>query len=206
MAPAPSPADFGRIDIYLFDQLLRGRITPGMRILDAGCGGGRNVEYLLRCGAPVYAVDRDPAHVESVRRLAAHLHPSLPATHVQVAELSRLPFPDGSFDAVICNAVLHFAEDAGHFTRMLEELWRVLDRGGILFCRLASTIGMEGRIVPLERGWYRLPDGSDRFLVSEEELMEAGRRLGGTLMDPLKTTIVQDQRSMTTWVLGRNTA
>ncbi len=33
--------EFGAIDIYLFDQLLRGRIRPGMRIFDAGCGYGR---------------------------------------------------------------------------------------------------------------------------------------------------------------------
>jgi 2-polyprenyl-3-methyl-5-hydroxy-6-metoxy-1,4-benzoquinol methylase len=33
---------FGQLDIYWFDQLLRGRIVPGMRILDAGCGFGRN--------------------------------------------------------------------------------------------------------------------------------------------------------------------
>lgn len=203
---APPPlSGFGRIDIYLFDQLLRGRITPDMRILDAGCGGGRNLEYLLRCRAAVHAVDRDPDQVDAVRRLAALLHPTLPPDHIRVAELSRLPWADGSFDAVICNAVLHFAADAGHFRRMVDELWRVLDQGGVLFCRLASTIGMESRLVPRGGGWYQLPDGSDRFLVTQDDLLETGRRLGGTPLDPLKTTIVQDQRAMTTWVLGKTT-
>ena len=37
--------EFGNIDIYLFDQLLRARLRPGMRVLDAGCGGGRNLVY-----------------------------------------------------------------------------------------------------------------------------------------------------------------
>jgi tellurite methyltransferase len=203
MAPPPALADFGRIDIYLFDQLLRGRITPQMRILDAGCGGGRNLEYLLRCGAPVSGVDQDPEQILRVRALAGELAPSLPEDRFQVAELSRLPFPDRSFDAILCSAVLHFAADPGHFHRMLDELWRVLDRGGILFCRLASTIGMGDRLIPLEQGWYHLPDGSDRFLVSQEELLAAGRRLGGVLLDPLKTTLVQDMRAMTTWVLGK---
>ncbi|MDX1578091.1 MAG: class I SAM-dependent methyltransferase, partial [Gemmatimonadota bacterium] len=41
---------FGDLDIYLFDQLLRGRITPDMRVLDAGCGNGRNLIYLRRVG------------------------------------------------------------------------------------------------------------------------------------------------------------
>ena len=50
---------FGQIDIYLFDQLLKGRISPGMRILDAGCGSGRNIFYFLREGYEVYAADAD---------------------------------------------------------------------------------------------------------------------------------------------------
>ena len=44
---------FGQIDIYLFDQILKGRVLPGMRILDAGCGTGRNVVHLLREGYEV---------------------------------------------------------------------------------------------------------------------------------------------------------
>ena len=48
---------FGGIDIYLFDQLLKGRFVPGMRILDAGCGSGRNLVYFLRSGYEVFAVD-----------------------------------------------------------------------------------------------------------------------------------------------------
>jgi SAM-dependent methyltransferase len=51
--------EFGAIDIYLFDQLLRGRIAPGLRVLDAGCGSGRNLVYLLRSGYEVFAADPD---------------------------------------------------------------------------------------------------------------------------------------------------
>ena len=52
--------EFGSIDIYLFDQLLRARLRPGMRVLDAGCGGGRNLVYLLRNGFDVWATDAAP--------------------------------------------------------------------------------------------------------------------------------------------------
>jgi 2-polyprenyl-3-methyl-5-hydroxy-6-metoxy-1,4-benzoquinol methylase len=58
---------FGQIDIYVFDQLLRGNIAPNMRILDAGCGYGRNLVYLLRCGAEIFAVDANAGCVEQVR-------------------------------------------------------------------------------------------------------------------------------------------
>ena len=110
-SPSALLACFGRIDIYLFDQLLRGRITPRMRVLDAGCGDGRNCEYLLRCGADVFGVDAHPDRIRRVQTLAAECAPGLPPDNFRVAGITRLPFPDDHFQAVICSAVLHFAED-----------------------------------------------------------------------------------------------
>jgi hypothetical protein len=86
---------------------------------------------------------------------------------------------------------------------MLRECWRLLDRNGVFFCRLASSIGIEGRVRPLGSGRFLLPDGSERYLVTEDRLIDLTAQLGGELIDPLKTTIVQNQRSMTTWVMRR---
>jgi len=196
-------ARFGRIDIYVFDQLLRGNITPRMRILDAGCGAGRNAEYLMRCGAEVHGVDADPLQVDRTRALAAQIAPGLPAENFSAHSLTELPFPDGHFGAVICSAVLHFAEDEAGFEAMVAEMWRVLEPGGVFFARLASTIGMEGATTPMRGRWHHLPDGSDRFLVDEAYLMRVGAGLDATLIDPLKTTVVQGMRAMTTWVLRK---
>lgn len=196
-------AEFGRIDIYVFDQLLRGRITPEMRVLDAGCGGGRNSEYLMRCGAEVFGVDSDPAQIEWIQRVASGAAPSLPLTNFEVGRLTDLPFSDNYFDAVICSAVLHFAEDSAEFEGMVSEMWRVLGPGGVFFSRLASTIGIEDRVTHLRDRWHHLPDGSDRFLVDEAYLLRLTKILGGELIDPLKTTVVQDMRSMTTWVIRK---
>lgn len=196
-------AEFGRIDIYVFDQLLRGRITAQMRILDAGCGGGRNSEYLMRCGAEVFGVDADPRQVERVRAVAASAAPALPAANFRVERLDALPFPDAHFGAVICSAVLHFSKDPAEFERSVREMWRVLEPGGVFFARLASTIGMQDRAAPLGNGWYHLPDGSDRFLVSGDDLLGLTASLGAVQLDPLKTTLVQDMRAMTTWVLAK---
>ncbi len=193
----------GDIDIYLLDQLLKGRIAPGMRLLDAGCGGGRNLVWFLRSGCEVHGVDASPAAVEQARRLAGRLAPSHPPESFQTADLDALPFPEGRFDAVVCSAVLHFARDEAHFDRMLDEMWRVLRPGGLFFARLASTIGLEGRVRPLEGRWFQLPDGSERFLVDEELLRRTSDRLGGVWLDPLKTTLVQNLRSMSTWVLRK---
>jgi tellurite methyltransferase len=85
-------------------------------------------------------------------------------------------------------------------------MWRVLRPHGLLFCRLASTIGMENRMRRISGRRFRLPDGSDRFLVDEAMLVDLTRALDGTLLDPLKTSVVQDQRCMTTWVVRKNGA
>jgi tellurite methyltransferase len=193
----------GDIDIYLLDQLLKGRIAPGMRVLDAGCGGGRNLVWFLRSGYEVCGVDGNPEAVRQVRNLAAQLAPTLPPESFQVADVESIPFPDERFDVVVCSAVLHFARDEGHFDLMLDEMWRVLRPGGLFFARLASTIGLEGRVRLLEGRWFLVPDGSERFLVDAEMLRKATDRLGGIWLDPLKTTLVQDLRSMSTWVLRK---
>ena len=195
---------FGQIDIYLFDQLLRRRIRPGMRVLDAACGGGRNLVYLLQSGFDVFATDADVRAVDAVRRLAAELAPQLPAENFRAEPVERMTFPDAFADVVLSSAVLHFARDDAHFDAMVREMWRVLRPGGMLFCRLASSIGMEDRMHPLGGRRFSLPDGSDRYLVDEALLMDLTARLGGTLIDPLKTTVVQNQRCMTTWVVRKD--
>ena len=189
---------FGQIDIYVFDQILRGNLAPGMRVLDAGCGYGRNLVYLLREGCEVFALDLDGEGVEHVRQLATSLGAGLPAENFQVGAIERMPFPDNFADVVICSAVLHFARDEEHFRGMLMELWRVVRPGGMLFCRLGSRIGMEFERV--RGGLFVVGDGSEWFLVDEEMLMELTEEMNGLLVDPLKTTIVQDYRCMTTWV------
>jgi SAM-dependent methyltransferase len=192
---------FGQIDIYVFDQILRGNIAAGMRVVDAGCGYGRNLVYLLRTGCEVFAVDADRRGVEHVRALAAQLAPGLPAENFRVGAIEQMEFPDAFADVVICNSVLHFARDEEQFLAMVEELWRVVRPGGLLFCRLGSRIGME--FEQLRENIYRIGDGSEWFLVDEETLLGLTEELGGVMVDPLKTTIVQDYRCMTTWVLRK---
>ena len=196
-------AQFGNIDIYLFDQLLRARIRAGMRVLDAGCGGGRNLVYLLREGFDVSAVDEDPQAVASVRSLAASLAPTLEASRFRCEPVERMTFGDRAFDVVIGNAVLHFARDDAQFEGMVREMWRVLAPGGMLFARLASSIGMSEPLQPLGGRRFVLPDGTTRYVVDEAQLMAMTAALGGTLLDPLKTTVVQNQRCMTTWVVAK---
>ena len=189
---------FGQIDIYVFDQILRGTFAAGMRVLDAGCGYGRNLVYLMRMGCEVFALDADAAAVEHVRRLSESLETGLASGNFLVGRIEQMPFPDGFADVVISNSVLHFARDERHFRTMVDELWRVLRPGGMLFCRLGSRIGMN--FDELRPGIFVVGDGSEWFLVDEPLLLDLTKELNAVLVDPLKTTIVQDFRCMTTWV------
>jgi tellurite methyltransferase len=202
--PTPTLQEqFGQIDIYLFDQLLKGRISPGMRILDAGCGSGRNIVHFLREGYEVYGADADAKSVESVRSLARTFAPALPASNFRVEPVEHMSFDDACADVVISNTVLHLARDDAQFESMLLGSWRVLKPGGLFFCRLASTIGMESQLERIQGRRFRSPDGAERYMVDEALLGSIAERLGGELAEPLKTTVVQNQRSMTTWVVRK---
>jgi len=199
--PPPSIAIqdlFGDIDIYLFDQLARGRFDDRRQVLDAGCGAGRNLRYLLAHGYDCQGIDRDASAIAQLRRDAQALGRGDADERFVVGDVDSLPWRDGTFDVVISSAVLHFADDRRHFDLMVAEMWRVLAPGGLLFARLASTIGLEG-FGGRAGQRVRLPDGSDRFVVDEAMLLDSTARLGGRLADPIKTTNVQNQRAMTTW-------
>jgi SAM-dependent methyltransferase len=206
MGSSPSAAlraALGEIDIYLFDQLLKGAFDPVRTVLDAGCGSGRNLVPFLRGGYEVFGIDRDERAINRVRRMAAELAPALSGDHFQVGEVDALPYAGERMDAVISSAVLHFASDGPHFDAMLSEMWRVLRPGGLFFARLATSIGMKSRLPYSSPGRYRLPDGSERFLVDEADLLACAESLGAILAEPIKTTNVQNLRAMTTWCLRK---
>jgi tellurite methyltransferase len=194
---------YGNIDIYLFDQLLKGTYDNCSKVLDAGCGNGRNLVYFLRNGYEVYGIDPNYNSIESVKKLAKNLSQGNPSQNFKVAVAEDLPFENDYFDLVISSAVLHFAKSEVHFDSMLRSLWRVLKPGGYFFARQASDIGIETLVHSLGNGRYLLPDGSERFLVNEELLLNYTRDLKGQLHEPIKTTNVQNLRCMTTWCMQK---
>jgi tellurite methyltransferase len=194
---------FGNIDVYLFDQLLKGRITPTMSVLDAGCGGGRNMIYFLRSGFDVCSVDQSSAAINQFRSLAHSLSPRLPPENFRVELIERMSFLNDHFDVVLSSAVLHFARDEDHWFAMVREMWRVLKPGGIFFARLASTVGIEDQLQRVAGRRYHLPDGSERFLVNFELLDQTTKGLGGEWLEPFKTVVVHNMRSMSNWCLRK---
>src|SRR4029077_18712952 len=107
--------------------------------------------------------DRDPAGVASGQSVGATSTPSLPSANFRVEPVERSTFPDAFADVILSSAVLHFARDDEQFLAMMHEMWRLLKPGGMLWCRLASTIGIEGRVRAIAGRWCLLPDGSERY-------------------------------------------
>jgi ubiquinone/menaquinone biosynthesis C-methylase UbiE len=137
------------------------------------------------------------------RQMATNLSPHLRADNFRVEAVERMSFEDASFDVVLSSAVLHFARDEEQWQRMFSEMWRVLKPDGIFFARLASSIGIEDKIKLVKERRYQLPDGSERFLVDEAMLLSVTAAVSGEFLDPIKTTVVQNMRSMTTWCLRK---
>jgi tellurite methyltransferase len=194
---------FGNIDIYLFDQLLKGRYDNSQKVVDIGCGEGRNIVYFLKNGFDVYGADINAEAINEVKALSQRLAPQNPIENFVVSNAEDMPFKPGFFDLAICSAVLHFARDDAHFDAMLRETWRILKPGGLLFARLATDIGIEHLVHPLGSGRYLLSDGSERYLVNEKTLLRHTEEIGGVLYEPIKTTNVSNLRCMTTWCVAK---
>jgi len=185
-------------DIYLIDQILKGRFDHTKRVLDVGCGTGRNLPYFLHGDFEVFGIDSDEKQINELIH-----NKQVNRANFKVARADNIPFNNLEFDLIICNAVLHFANDKEHFERMLQSMWNRLEQGGILFMRLASNIGIEPLIEPMGNGKYALPDGTIRYLVDQNELLKYTENMNATLVEKIKTTNVQDMRCMTTWILKK---
>jgi SAM-dependent methyltransferase len=135
-------------------EALAGRlIRPGAfdvrgcrRLLDAGCGNGRYARFLLRDAAPDVLL----ATFDISPRMLARARRRLQSDRVaySVADLARLPYADGAFDAAVCGWVLEHLPDP----RLgLRELARVLRPGGQLLL-LTTEDNFTGRLC--SRLWH----------------------------------------------------
>ncbi len=187
----------GNTDIYLVDQIMKYRYIKGNKILDAGCGSGRNMHWFLSNDINIFGIDSSEAAILNLQSK----NPNLVTEIFQVAKIENISFAQESFDHVICSAVLHFAKDIDHFQNMVSELVRVLKVGGSLFIRMASNIGIEAKVKFLSDGNYKIPDGSMRFLLTKELLAATLLKNNLGFIEPLKTVNVEDLRCMSTLVL-----
>lgn len=189
---------FGNMDIYLLDQLLKGRFNKEMIILDAGCGEGRNTHYFIQQGYKILGTDNNPTAINMARITAKTLDPTFDSQRFQIANVEELPFHDGAFNAIISSAVMHFADDLTHFKAMMQEQMRVLVQGGLFWLRMCtdadgcfsqgnSTAGQQKQ---------QLPDGTERFILTEDLTRTIVQEYGLIPLEPMKSVLVHGQRAM----------
>lgn len=193
----------GNVDIYLLDQILKGRFTKEMKILDAGCGEGRNAVYFIQKGYQIFGIDPNELAVQYCRYLSKSLNPEFDTHRFQVGQLEEIPFHAGAFDAVICSAVLHFAESVDNFWQMIHEIHRVLKPGGVFWFRMTTAFGeILEQSQDLGNGKYALPDGSERFLYLPD-YVDKLEKIGFRFLEPMKTVLIPEQREMGVFVMEK---
>ena len=191
----------GNIDIYLLDELMKGRIKEDMRILDAGCGYGRNAQFFISNNYDIWGVDRSKEAISILQRSLLDWNKSYDPKRFLVGELEKIPFPEAHFDFIISSAVLHFANDRAHFILLFEELMRVLRPNGILWFRMTAKHTLLDHAKQIEEDVYLLEDGSTRYLLDLSVLNELVQKHQLQFVDPFKTVNVSNLRTMSTVVL-----
>ena len=195
----------GNIDIYLLDQILKGRFTSSMKILDAGCGEGRNTHYFIREGFHIFGIDRDKTSIEMARMYAYSIRKDFDIHRFQVNDLEKLMFHDAAFDAVLSSAVLHFAKNEAHFMEMVSEMIRVLKPKGIFWLRMCTDAGnILEKAESLGNNRYLLPDGSERFVLTSKLLTRMMEQFMLIHLEPPKSVLVHELRSMGVFVFEKS--
>ena len=189
----------GQTDIYLIDQILKGRYKLHDKILDAGCGNGRNMQWFLQNNFNISGIDICKEAIDILK----NIYPALPADRFLVSAIEETIFKDNYFDHIICSAVLHFANNTAQFKKMIPELIRILKPGGTLFIRMTSDIGIENKVQLIADGVYSIPDGSKRFLLTKTLLADCLLQHNLKFIEPFKTVNVADIRCMSTLLLQK---
>ncbi len=194
----------GSPDLHLLDQILKGRYEPRMRVLDAGCGEGRNLPYFVRNGFDLWGVDTNLTALRLLRLQGKSWNPTFDPEKFIESDIADLPFPPAAFDAIICCAVLHFAPDRAHFFRITDQLLRVLKPSGSLFIRM-NTRAEEKPLLPKAIGSRpSMPNAATRFLLTPNLVDQLTARYPLTWIEPMRTELVTGERAQATLVLRKN--
>ncbi len=193
----------GNIDIYLLDQILKGRFNNEMKVLDAGSGEGRNLIWFMQQGYEIHAIDQNDGALQMLKYQMRSLNRHDLVDNTYIMDLAEMLFPDAAFQLVVCSAVLHFANNEEHFKAMLQELTRVTAGGGYLFIRTATARGLPPTsFQAIGHGRYHLADGTERFLITDAHISTL-LAMGWEAIEPIKSVLVEDYRSMLVAVLRR---
>jgi ubiquinone/menaquinone biosynthesis C-methylase UbiE len=142
------------------------------KVLDLGCGTGRHLIHLIEEGFDVVGVDNSPKAIELVSKTLEDT--GIRNVELKVADYTKIPWPDESFDAVLCINVIQHGQYSD-IQKGVSEIRRILRSGGILLLVTLSTKDVEyGKGKKIEENTFiteLLPDsGVLHHFFSEEEL------------------------------------
>jgi len=154
------------------------------RVLDLGCGAGRNAVPLARLGWTVVGTDLSwpMLGAAATRRREDRLEDRL---HLVLAPMESIPAKDHSFDLVIAHGIWNLARSAAQFRRALDEAARVAKPGAGLFVFTFSrnTFPPETEPVPGEPFVFTQFAGEPQCFLTEAQLVAELGRVGFAL-DP----------------------
>lgn len=111
------------------------------KVLDIGCGGGRNTEMLINFGFDVFACDFYQGMVRTTknRLIKKGFKSKFVEDRIKKAPMTKLPYDSSNFDIVLCHGVYHNAQSLEEFDHALEESARVLKKGGHLYFNMFTS-------------------------------------------------------------------
>ena len=123
--------------LVLFSDLIG--FQNNLKVLDAGCGIGRNSVYLAEKGCEVHAVDFSKAALSKLDNLSKHAGVRERITLYNHSLVESFPFESNSFDLILDSYVFCHFVDEGLKQYYRDELNRVTKPGGIVFSSLFSV-------------------------------------------------------------------
>jgi tellurite methyltransferase len=186
---------FGDMDILLMDLILKGKVPESGKVLDAGCGEGRNGIYFINEGYAYTGIDTDQSKVRLIEYLSKGANASFYVTDIKSFSKKGI-----SFDFIICSRVLHFAKSVDHFFEMWNNLISMLNPNGIIYISMDSVVDTNmGDEV--DNGRYSFPDSEIRFAITSDIYEEIKK--GFEEIESLKTLVAHGKRAQSFIVLKK---
>lgn len=159
--------NFANTDLDVIDQLLKRRIPAESKILDAGCGEGRNLTYFIKNEYPVWAIDSDPLAVKYCQYYGKSIRPEFNSENILTDSIEEMLFPSSFFDVVFCINVIHAIPDNNLALLMLKKLSQVLKPGGYLLLKYKLDI-----LQKLDIGqWFDLVEPEKTIMIDGEKYL-----------------------------------
>jgi len=148
-------------------------VTPGMKVLDVGCGRGEILRHCARLGADAYGIDYAPAAIDLANKVVAGERQSpgkMGAAHVAQADAKVLPFPNDTFDRVLMFDVVEHLFP-WELDQSMAEVKRVLRSpdpasgkpGGVFIVHTAPNVWYDRYAYPVVRLVRRLMGQGARY-------------------------------------------